>query len=384
MKILCDRNMPYAAEAFGTLGEVAIKDGREMTAGDVKDVDLLMTRSTTKVNASLLEGSKVRFYGSAVIGTDHIDIPYLKKRGIPWVSAPGCNAESVANYVSAALLWLAGRNSFTLEGKTVGVIGVGNVGRRVCRHLKGLGLNVLACDPPRQRDPQDTDAKDFVTLEKILREADIITCHMPLTREGRDATFHMLDVAAFSRMKPHTILINAARGPVLDTDALIASIDNGTVAHAVIDCWENEPSYRLDLMARADLATPHIAGHAFEGKVNGTIMTYRAACSFLGVPATYPFTLPLPPIPNWQTDAEGRNDEDVLREIVLAVYDIEGDSKHLKAFRSEDVAPRAKAFDRQRLHYPIRRQYDSTQVEVAHASPALLEKLRRLGFQVMA
>lgn len=384
MKILCDRNMPYAAEAFGTLGEVTLKDGREITPEDVRDVDLLMTRSTTKVNPSLLDGSKVRFYGSAVIGTDHIDIPYLKERGIPWVSSPGCNAESVANYVSAALLWLAGRNSFTLEGKTVGVIGVGNVGRRVCRHLKGLGLHVLPCDPPRQRDPKDVEAKNFVSLDKILLEADIITCHVPLTREGQDATFHLLDASAFAKMKPHTILINAARGPVLDTDALIASIDNGTVSHAVIDCWEHEPSYRLDLMARVDLATPHIAGHAFEGKVNGTKMTYQAACSFLGVPATYPFTLPLPPIPNWQTDAEGRSDEDVLREVVLAVYDIEGDSKRLKASRSEDVAFRAKAFDQQRSHYPIRRQFDSTQVEIAHASPKLLEKFRQLGFQVIA
>jgi erythronate-4-phosphate dehydrogenase len=382
MKIVCDKNMPYAAEAFGTLGDVLVKDGRAITAEDVRDADLLITRSTTKINAALLDGSRVRFYGSAVIGMDHIDIPYLNARHIPWVSAPGCNAESVANYVTAALLWLGGKFGFTLAGKTVGIVGVGNVGGKVFRHLSALGMRVLACDPPRQRNAADKGARGFVPFETVLEEADVITCHVPLTRTGPDATYHMIDAAALAKMKPGVVFVNAARGPVVDTDAFIAAKESGRVSRAVIDCWEGEPAFRADMLAHAELSTPHIAGYAFEGKVNGTIMTYRAACKFLGVEPTYAFTLPLPPIPEWRSDAGGRADEDVIRELVLAVCDIEGDSNRLRAACVADDSARAKAFDSQRGHYPMRRQFDATQVCVGHASPGLLAKLHGLGFQI--
>jgi len=379
MKIVCDRNMPYALEAFSTLGDVVLKDGRQITADDVRDAEALFTRSTTQVNARLLDGSSVRFYGSGVIGTDHIAIPYLDANGIAWTAAPGCNAESVANYVTAALLWLGGRHGFTLAGKTLGVVGVGNVGRRVCRHAEGLGLRVLANDPPRMRNPDDTEASQFVTLDQLLAHADIVSCHVPLTQTGPDATYHLFDAPRFAMMKPGAVFINAARGAVADTDALLAA--RGTrVAHAVIDCWEGEPAYRPDLLARADLATPHIAGHSYEGKVNGTAIVYRAACAFFGCPATYPFALPPPPVPLCQADAAGRADEDVLREVVLRVYDIEVDAARLKASCVADDTARAAAFDAQRSHYPMRREFTSTRVSLSHASAALSDKLAALGF----
>ena len=379
MKIVCDKNMPYAAESFATLGQVTLKGGRQIAPEDVRDADALITRSTTRVNRSLLEGSAVRFYGSGVIGTDHIDIPYLESRGIAWSAAPGCNAESVANYVTAALLWLGGRYGLTLEGKAIGVIGVGNVGRRVCTHARALGLRVLACDPPRQRNAADREAQGFAGLGQILSEADIITCHVPLTQEGPDATYHLLQAAEFARMKPGVIFINAARGPVIATDALLAAL--GTrVAHAVIDCWEGEPAYRPDLLARADIATPHIAGHSFEGKVNGTAMVYRKACAFFGAEASYPFALPEPPVPLWQADAAGQCDEDALRRLVLSVYDIEADSQRLKASCVADAAARAAAFDAQRSDYPMRREFASTRVAFAHAPATLLAKAKGLGF----
>ena len=381
MKIVCDKNMPYAAEAFGTLGNVLLQDGRQIAPEDVRDAELLITRSTTKVNAGLLEGSAVRFYGSGVIGTDHIDIPYLESRGIIWTGAPGCNAESVANYITAALLWLGGQHGLTLEGKTLGVIGVGNVGRRVCAHARALGLRVLASDPPRQRDASDAEARSFVTLDRVLSESDIVTCHVPLTRSGPDATFHLLGAAQFARMMPGVIFINAARGPVIETDALLTVL-GARVSHAVIDCWEGEPAYRTDLLARADLATPHIAGHSYEGKVNGTAIVYRRACAFLGVGSACPFTLPAPPLPAWRADAAGLRDEDVLRELVLAVYDIEADSRRLKDSCEEDDVARAKAFDAQRSKYPMRREFASTCVTFLNASASLLAKARGLGFNV--
>ncbi|MBP5510831.1 MAG: 4-phosphoerythronate dehydrogenase [Kiritimatiellae bacterium] len=389
MKILCDQNMPYAYEAFSRLGQVTLKPGRQIGPDDVRDADLLFTRSTTKVGAGLLEGSHIRFYGSSVIGTDHIDIPYLERRGIPWCSAPGCNAESVANYITAALFSLSGKNGFALAGKTAGVIGVGNVGTRVCRHLSSLGLRVLRNDPPVQRrlaDAGDPEAGRYVPLEEILQEADILTLHVPLTNEGHDMTRHLLDAAAFGKMKHGVILMNAARGPVLDTDALLAALENGTVAHAVIDCWEGEPSFRTDLAARADLTTPHIAGHAYEGKVNGTAAVYRSACSFLGVKAEEPFVLPPPPLPSWELDGKDAkteiDEEALLRPLVLSVYDIEADCHRFQKICGLPERERASSFDKLRSTYPMRRQFDATEVLLKNVSARLGAKLQGLGFKV--
>lgn len=382
MKIVCDNNLPFAAEAFGTLGEVTLLDGRAIRPADVRDADVLITRSTTKVTRELLAGSHVRFYGSAVIGTDHIDIPYLESAGIPWSAAPGCNAESVSNYLVAALLVLGGRHGFRLEGRTLGVIGVGNVGRRVVAKGHTLGLRVLACDPPRQRDPADTEARAFVPLARILAEADIVTCHVPLTCEGPDATWHMLDDAACAALRPGTVVVNAARGEVVRTDALLAVLGK-RVAHAAIDCWEGEPAYRPDLLRVADIATPHIAGHSYEGKVNGTMTVYRRACQVLGRPPTFEPRLPLPPVPELTLDAAGREDEDVLREAALAVYDIIGDDARLRASCVADDVARARAFDRQRKQYPVRREFHATAATLRGGSEALRAKLAGLGFRVV-
>jgi hypothetical protein len=231
MKIVCDKNMPYAAEAFRTLGEVVLKSGRGIAPEDVRDADALITRSPPRVDRGLLEGSSVRFYGSGVIGTDHIDIPYLESRD-RLDCAPGCNAESVANYVTAALLWLGGRYGLTLEGKTLGVIGVGNVGRRVCRHARALGLRVLANDPPRQRRPDDAEACSFVDLDRVLSESDIVTCHVPLTKAGPDADVSSVVRGAFCADEARRRSHQRREGARAETDALLAVL--GTrVAHAV-------------------------------------------------------------------------------------------------------------------------------------------------------
>lgn len=375
--------MPYALEAFSTIGDVVLVPGRRIAPADVQDAELLVTRSTTEVNAALLAGSRVRFYGSAVIGTDHIDLAYLKRAGIVCVTAPGCNAVSVGNYVVAALLWLGGRHGFSLADKTIGVIGAGNVGRQVCRFAAALGMRTLVNDPPRQRDPRDAEARTFVSLDRLLDEADVVSCHVPLTEEGPDRTVHLIGEAALRRMQRGVILVNAARGAVVDTDALLAA-PGARVAHAVIDCWEGEPVYRSDLMARVDLGTPHIAGHAYEGKVNGTAMTYRGACDFLGAAASYAFALPEPPVPLIAVDAAGRSDEDVLRDLVLTVYDIGADAERLRSATTEDAAARRAAFDSQRSAYPVRRQFESTRVRVAGASERLTAKIRGLGFQICA
>lgn len=388
MKIVCDKNMPYALESFSTLGDVTLIPGREINAADVRDAELLITRSTTQINAALLEGSAVKFCGSGVIGTDHIDFKVLERMGIQWATAPGCNAISVGNYVIAALLWLGGRHGFELAGKTIGVIGVGNVGRQVCRFCTALGMRVLANDPPRQRDATDVAARSFVPLAQILAEADVISCHVPLNRGGADRSVHLLGAAELARVKPGVTLINAARGEVVDNQALLEVLGR-RIAYAVLDCWEGEPDYRADLLARVDLGTPHIAGHAYEGKVNGTAMVYRAACDFLGVEPSCPFTLPEPPVPLLKVDARvvgtspepvWRSDEDVLRELVLKVCDIEADCARLRVASAARRAERIVAFDALRNTYPVRRQFASTRVEIDGAREPLLAKIKGLDF----
>ncbi len=402
MKTVCCSNMPFVADAFGTLGETVVKDGRAITSADVRDADLLAVRSTTRVNRELLEGSRVRFVGTATIGTDHMDLPWLEQQGIRWRYAPGCNANSVSEYVTAALLCLADRHGLTLRGKTMGVVGVGNVGAKVVDKARALGMRVLVNDPPRQRtgeaqhvSPADSsESFPFVELDVVRREADVVTFHVPLIRDGRDRTVHMADAFFFDGLKPGAILINAARGPVVDSDALLAALEAGMVRHAVLDTWEGEPNYRRDVLARVDMATPHIAGHSFEGKVMGTVMVYREACRFLGVDPTWTpdALLPEPTAPGREMAANNRNDEAVLRELVRAVYDIEADDLALRetaapGFKAptgttRDKPAHASGFDALRKNYPIRREFRFTQVALTGASPALLSAVRKLGFDL--
>lgn len=381
LRIVCDANLPYARETFGTLGDVTLCDGRAIGPDLVRAADVLVTRSTTRVDRALLAGAHLRFYGSAVIGTDHIDVPWLAAAGIPWSAAPGCNAESVAEYLTAAMLLMAHRRGFRLRGRTLGVVGVGQVGRRVCAKGLALGMRVLACDPPRQRDPADVAARAFVPLAELLATSDIVTLHVPLTRAGPDATWHLLDAAALARMKPGSLLINAARGEALDTDALLAVLGS-RLDGSVIDTWEGEPDYRADLLARADLATPHIAGHSFEGKVNGTLQVYAEACRVLRREPTFQPVLPAPPVPAWTCGPvpAGGDPEDVLRPLVLAVCDIVADDRRFRATCGSEAAVRAQAFDQLRRTYPMRREFAATRVRFEGASDELQRAVTALGF----
>lgn len=382
MKTVACSNMPFVREAFETLGEVSMLDGRAIAAANVRDADLLAIRSTTQVDRALLDGSAVRFVGTATIGTDHMDIPYLESRGIHWCFAPGCNANSVGEYLTSALLCLAVRHGFSLDGRTLGVIGVGNVGRRVVEKARALGLRVLQNDPPRARaEPQS--AAQFVPLERLLAEADIVTLHVPLTREGQDPTFHLADARFFAQMRRGAVFVDAARGAVVDTDHLLAAMDRGVVAHAVMDTWEGEPRFRPDLLARVDLGSPHIAGHSFEGKVAGTAMVYEAACRFLGRAATWSAEplMPPPGVPEFALDAAGRSDEAALWDLVRAVYDVTEDDRLMRA-APDDPAERARHFDGLRKRYRERREFRFTRVTLRNASARLRGKVAGLGFRV--
>jgi len=343
----------------------------------------------------------VKFVGTATIGTDHLDRAYLDKRGIPWCSAAGCNANSVSEYFTAALLCLAERHGFSLEGKTLGVIGVGNVGSRIVQKARAIGMQVLPNDPPRQRAGETpegsgrgssendnpagacTAVNPFFSLDEVLARSDVLTCHVPLTRKGPDATYHLADEALFAQLKPGVVFLNSARGAVVDTDALLRAIAGHGIAHTVIDTWEGEPNYRTDLLSRVDIGTPHIAGHSFEGKYIGTLMVYREACRFLGVEPTWTpdALLPPPTVPELAIDAAGRSDEAVLRELVRAVYDIEADDRRFRNTSLMAKVERTEQFDHLRKNYPIRREFRFTRVILRNGTPGLLGKVKGLGFQ---
>lgn len=381
MKIVCATELAYPREAFSTLGKVVVLSGHAIAVKDVRDADMLIVRSATRVRRELLEGSSVRFAGTATIGTDHMDIVYLDHAGIRWCYAPGCNANSVSEYVIAALLCLAQRHNFGLENKTIGVIGVGNIGSLVVKKAEALGMRVLQNDLPRQRE---TEFSVFRPLDELFDQSDIITLHVPLTEGGTDPTFHMANNAFFKRLKKGCVFLNTARGAVVDTDALLQAMDRGTVAHAVIDTWESEPRYRKDLLDRIDLGTPHIAGYSFEGKVMGTIMVYREACRFLGIKPTWTpdRLMPPPATPELHLDAAGRPDEAVLWDAVRGVYDITSDDGKFRESACDDEARRAARFDQLRESYPMRREFRFTRLLLGNAGEQLLQKTSALGFSV--
>lgn len=397
MKIICSTNIPYAEEAFRPLGDLTILSPKEITADRVRDTDVLMIRSTLRVNRALLEGSRVRFVGTATIGTDHLDLDYLKQAGITWCAAPGCNANSVSEYVTAALLCLGKRHNFTLEGKTIGVVGVGNVGRRVVQKAQAMGMRVLQNDPPRRKAENNPV---FLPLEQVLAEADILTLHVPLTKTGPYPTWHLADQRFFEQLKPGVVWLNAARGAAMDSDAFLQARANGKVAGAVLDTWEGEPAFRTDVLAKADIATPHIAGHSFEGKVMGTVMVYHALCRFLDIKPTWTSNGQLPPegqlppplVPEIRLDlpaalrpamqaSPAGSDEAALWQIVRAVYDIEADDQRLRAGALADPKTRGEHFEQLRKNYPIRREFRFTHVVLPPGHSRLETKIRNLGFK---
>jgi erythronate-4-phosphate dehydrogenase len=378
LSILVDENVPYGAEAFGRVGRVRAMAGRKIGVDDVRHTDVLIVRSVTRVDAALLTGSRVRFVGTATIGTDHVDTAFLRANGIEFCSAPGSNAMSVAEYVVAALLRSAHARGQTLDGATLAVVGVGNVGSRVIGKARALGLEPVLVDPPRQREEPRAS---FVDLAEALPQADYVTLHVPLTKDGPDATAGMADAGFFARMKPGAVFFNTSRGGVHDETALAEALDSGRIAHAVLDVWKGEPAIDPETLRRAFIATPHIAGYSFDGKVAATVMLYQSLCRFLSRPEAIDLgpLLPPPSVPRVDLTGPG-TDEDLLRKAVSAVYDIEEDDRALRVASLAD--PSGAAFDRLRKEYPQRREFRHTTVVMTRDRVLLARQAAGLGFHV--
>jgi erythronate-4-phosphate dehydrogenase len=377
--ILADENIPCAREAFGTLGEVRLMHGRRIAAADLADVDVLVVRSITRVDDTLLRGTRVRFVGTATSGSDHVDQAALSRLGIRFYAALGCNANAVAEYMATAWLALACRHGRPLRGLRVGVVGVGHVGSLVVEKALALGMVPVWNDPPKARETGD---RRYRPLEDLLG-CDVVTCHTPLTHDGPDPTAGLIGERFFSRLKPGAWFCSAGRGEVVDEAALHRALDAGRLGACVLDVWNREPAIDGHLLSRADIATPHIAGYSLEGKLNGTAMVYQAVRAFLGAPPAWRLdtALPAPVVPHVELAAAGRRDHEALGEVASAVYPIERDVERLRATSALGETERARVFDELRKTYPIRREFRFTQVAVTGSSPTLTGSLQALGFR---
>jgi len=366
LKIVADDRIPFLRGVLEPYAEVVYLPGDKTGPAEVKEADALITRTRTHCNESLLAGSCVRFIATATIGYDHLDTAYLDSAGIAWTSAPGCNASSVAQYVAGALT-LDGADP---RGKTLGVVGVGNVGSKVATLGEALGMRVLRNDPPRARRE---GGAGFTELPELLSEADFVSIHTPLTRGGEDPTFHLCDAGFLARMKPGAWLCNAGRGEVADTAALKMALQAGMLGGAVLDVWEHEPAIDRELLALVRIGTPHIAGYSTDGKANGTSMSVQALAKFFGIPGLMTWRPEEIPAPSEGGTIEldpALPEAEQLAAALRHTYDIRIDDRNLR----EDPA----GFERQRGHYRIRREAPA--FTVRNGSPAIRAALARLGF----
>lgn len=379
MKIVADENIPYVREAFAGLGEVVTVQGRSMTPDTVKDAELLMVRSVTKVNGALLDGSAVRFVATATIGEDHLDKTYLRERGITYASAPGSNADSVAQYITSALLRLANHFEFELSEKTLGIVGVGNVGSRVAKKAEALGMRCVLNDPPLAESTGDAK---YRPLEEIYG-CDIVTFHVPLLKDGPHPTHHMAGDSFLHFLNRGAMVINSSRGAVVDNKALAEALNDGHVGAAVLDVWEGEPAIDTGLLERVFLGTPHIAGYSFDGKVNGTRQIYEAACRFLGLePSWDPAPLlPAPEPAEVTVDGSLESVQEAVSRAVFAVYDIRNDDAALRELFRRSPEERPALFDRLRKEYPRRREFPNITARIWPPNRAVHERLAALGFK---
>lgn len=373
MKIVVDEKIPFIRGVFEPWADVVYSPGRAIDSAMVADADALITRTRTRCDSTLLKNSSVKIIASATIGYDHLDTGWLDSKGIRWVNAPGCNSGSVMQYMVSVLLFLAGKHSLDLSSLTLGVVGVGNVGSKVVRAAKSLGMNVLQNDPPRQRREQLTD---FLPLEMLVAESDILTLHVPLTHEGEDKTFHLVNSSNLNRLKKNCILVNTSRGAVADNAALRETLSDRNLLAAVLDVWEGEPDVDRRLLDLADIATPHIAGYSVDGKANATINSVREVSSFLGLPLTdwRPDTLPEPAetVIDLTSEPHGKTTADLVSTAVRHTFPVEDDDR---LFRSEPGN-----FEYLRDNYRVRREFSSYTVRTNDREAAAI--LSALGFDV--
>ncbi len=377
MNITIDENISFGKETFSQFGKVKPLPGRQITNSILMDTDILIVRSVTKINEELLNNTPVKFVGTATIGTDHVDKEYLKKQNIYFTDAKGCNADAVAEYVFTSIFYLAHKYGIKIRDKVVGIIGVGNIGSRIEHLANVLGLQVIKNDPPLNRK---TGSSEFVPLNKIYN-ADIITLHVPLNKEGIDRTVRLFNDNNFNRLRKDTIFINASRGQVVDNNALLRAINYKNLK-TVLDVWETEPEINTELLDEVEIGTPHIAGYSLEGKVNGTTMIYNSLCKFLG---TEPVQTPvLAAVENSEFEIDGSLEiEELLFNLFNRIYDINNDDLSMRSIKNKPAGERAGYFDSLRKNYPLRREFTNYKIKLNSPNSGLINILKAFRFQII-
>ena len=357
MKLLVDENIVQGKEALKNFGDVVFMAGRKITNENLRDVDALIVRSITKVNEELLKNTKVKFVGTATIGTDHVDLEYLEKNNINFSSAAGCNSYSVTEYVLSAITKIARENNISVTDKSIGVIGYGNIGTKVVEIANALGMKVVINDPPKERV---SNGKIFSSLEDALG-CDIVTFHVPLNIDGVDKTVHLIDEKNINLIKENAILINSSRGPVVNNKVLKNRLQGQNNIHTVLDVWEEEPMIDLELLDLVKIATPHIAGYSFEGKVNGTKMVYDAFCKSINI------------TPNWKPQLDNVLDNiieieynenvlEVFEKLFIKSYSIMEDDNEMRKLKKISTNEIPEFFDGLRKDYRIRRELNNFKI----------------------
>lgn len=375
MLIALDENIREANASFGTLGVTRTFRGRPLDPAAVKDADIICVRSVTKVDEEFLKlAPKVKFIATATSGSEHLDKDALKAHGIPWAAAKGSNAVSVSEWVTAVLLLHAVRNKKTLKGLTVGIIGVGEVGSRVAAYAEALGLKPVLCDPPRaERDKSFQSA----SYEEALT-CDVVTLHTDLTTEGPYKTYHLIDAEKLSKIKEGAVLIQASRGAVIESAPLRERLMRVRNLDYYADVWEGEPCPDKDILCCAQIATPHIAGYSWDGKLRGTEMIYDAVCTFLGKEKTW--RAPYNEGGKVEIDLSGLTGEKALYKAVSALYDPEADDTAMCETLDMGDTRRAERFDELRKKYPKRLEFSHGLVR--NAGEEEKAALLKLGFEV--
>lgn len=373
LRIVADDKIPFLKGALEPFAEMIYMPGNKISREILMHSDALLIRTRTKCDESLLKDTGIRFIGTATIGYDHIDTRYCDKNKIIWTNAPGCNSSSVQQYISAALLKIAFKNNFQLKNKTLGIIGVGNVGSKIEKFARVIGMNVLLNDPPRERAE---GKKNFQSLDAVLSESDIITVHVPLNMTGEDHTFHLFNDIAFRKVKKGSWFINSSRGEVTDTKDLKEALTSGILGASIIDVWENEPAVDLALMNLVSIATPHIAGYSTDGKANGTAMVVNSISKYFNLPHVnwYPENIPSPGSPVFSIDCDGKSEDEIIREAVTHTYNIDEDNNR---FRLSPLD-----FENLRGNYPLRREFSSFSISLIRGNSKTRKILKNLGFYI--
>ena len=379
MKIVADQQIPHVAQAFSEFAEVTLCNGREITAEKIHDADVLLLRSVTGVNADLLEDSQVKFVATATSGLDHIDLDYLERNNIGFAHAKGSNARSVAEYVLSSLFVLADQHDFKFRDKTVGVFGCGEVGACVVELLEILGVKTIINDPPLKDKCGDEKYQD---LQELL-SADIITLHVPLTTDGPCSTQNLLDAQFLSQLNDDVILLNTARGGVINEAALKNHLASHKNMKVVLDVWEDEPNIDLELLTEIDIGTPHIAGYSTDGKIHATEIIFESLCDFFKLDYKWNPIFKLSAVNSLELPLDSElDDQDAIQMAILASYDVRGDSASLRQLPGISIEQRGQYFDELRKNYPVRREFPATMIRLPEDRKTLAVKLKQLGFNV--